>query len=106
MSAHYSGNYTIEYPNEPYFVKLAEGEDVKSKIEGVDEKSAHLYEYLYELSGREQPEAMGLYPMLQESKMSSMEFYNAMIDLIKNGYVDPDFISATPARVLVLKENK
>lgn len=106
MSTHYSGDFTIEYPNEPYFIKLADNENMNSKIEDVDEKSAHLFGYLYELSKKEQSEAIGLYPILQEVKMDSMEFYNSMLELIKAGYIVPDFITCAPARVLVLKNNK
>ena len=103
MSEHYSGDYTIEYPNEPYFIKVSEGEQINTNIEGADENSVKLFKYLYEISKEEQEEAMGLHPILEATELNSMEFYKALLELMKSGNVEPDFISATPARVLILK---
>ncbi len=93
--------YVIEYPNEPYFVKSELKGDINEDNSELESNSIKLLKFLDTISTREQPEAMGLYPLLQEVELDSQEFYNAMIELVYKKYVVVDH-STAPARTLIV----
>lgn len=101
MSEEYN-KYVIDYPNEPYFVKSElDGKAINEDNSELEPNSIKLLKFLEKIHTREQPEAMGLYPLLQEVELDSQEFYNAMIELVYKEYIVVDHSSA-PARTLIV----